>query len=338
MVATFAAAGIARVTLSSVTGFASEIVGATTSVVLGHRYWRGNTLEGGLGDRLAGGARLSGARRLGRFVTLAGRGALIGWGAGELAENFMGGSDTHSTVHAGEAPVDTPPIDQGIDNPPQPPVEHGQGEQPSFSLMTDEIGKWDGKFDADTNYYNGTGYNAIAHSLMDAYQDTTGSALNWQDLRYDTPGFEQAYHNFVGDVLENNDLTWEDARSLPSDTVLEIPPEALTDFAGELNEVTDGKFFTSADFGLTGENVAVPQALEAQVSTFDNYLESHRPEANVNPDQYANQYMTWLQANDQQSYAAFQAMSEAQQAQFTDLIKDLVEQQNEERALDRGAR
>lgn len=90
-------------------------------------------------------------------------------------------------------------------------------------MQTESLGHFDGTDGPDNNpWMENTGYDTIADRLDAEYQRATGQPIDWSAIN------GQAYHNFVGEVLEQNGLGWSDVMH-PGDS-LTIDAQHALDF------------------------------------------------------------------------------------------------------------
>ena len=118
--------------------------------------------------------------------------------------------DIHGVAAAVQPVPDiTPELPDVPDTPIQPTTPSAFGEP----LQTEHLGHFDGTDGPDNNpWLENTGYDAIADRLDAEYQRATGKPIDWSAIN------QQDYHNFVGQVLEQNGLGWSDVMH-PGDTL-----------------------------------------------------------------------------------------------------------------------
>lgn len=87
---------------------------------------------------------------------------------------------------------------------------------------------WNGS-SSNTGFFSGTVYDQVAKTTLDlAHDNKIGFDIN--TLRQQSPSFEASYHEFVGNVLQDNNLTWEQAAQLPTGSTLEIDGDHIHSF------------------------------------------------------------------------------------------------------------
>lgn len=87
---------------------------------------------------------------------------------------------------------------------------------------------WNGS-SSNTGFFSGTVYDQVAKTTLDlAHNNKIDFDIN--TLRQQSPSFESSYHEFVGDVLQDNNLTWEQAAQLPAGSTLEIDGDHIQTF------------------------------------------------------------------------------------------------------------
>lgn len=87
---------------------------------------------------------------------------------------------------------------------------------------------WNGS-SSNTGFFSGTVYDQVAKTTLDlAHNNKIDFDIN--TLRQQSPTFEHDYHTFVDNVLRDNNLTWDQAVQLPSDSTLNIDGDHIHSF------------------------------------------------------------------------------------------------------------
>lgn len=113
---------------------------------------------------------------------------------------------------------------------PTPPAESIVPQPFTFKdSVSSSMNAWDGST-SDTGYLNGTVYDQIAKSTEQIAHD---NRINFDinELRQQRPDtFEHDYYHFVDQVLQDNNLTWDEAANLPAGSTLDIDGDNLKTF------------------------------------------------------------------------------------------------------------
>jgi hypothetical protein len=178
-------------------------------------------------------------KALGKAALLgAGLGAAVAAGTMLITDVASAGIDAirgafsdHATATLHQLPTTTPDPGSGggTTTPPvTPPTTPNPFDAP---LQTDSLGDFTGADGPDSNLWDeGTGYDAVADKLAAQYQLATGHALDWSAIN------PQDYHDFVGQVLEQNHVgdgygsVWAGSEHMSSRATLTIDPQKALSF------------------------------------------------------------------------------------------------------------
>jgi len=193
-------------------------VGMTLGTLTNRRFW----------------AEKGGRRKLAKLALAIGGGAALGAGVALgttlLMDVIPDAIDGLHDLFSGDATAATPDVPVTTPDPTVPPDPTPPPLPPTPAafdapLQTEQLGGYTGADGADNNpWTDGTGVDATADRIDAEVLRATGHQIDWSTID------PQDFHNFVGEVLDDNGRTWADMTSAADTDSLVIDPQKALDF------------------------------------------------------------------------------------------------------------
>lgn len=140
-----------------------------------------------------------------------------------IGQMFDGGGNNNSDT----SQADTGDLVVGRTGGFRGPEAHDLNIKPEDTLTgdyteTQEVGEWTGELNEQTGLQSGTIYDSVATEAANHGVDVSGLMENEE--------FRTELHNLVGDTLEHNNMSWQDAESVSNDFKADIPNDKLGEF------------------------------------------------------------------------------------------------------------